>query len=155
MVFLGARLARQQSRSGGISGPDHGLSSIVHGAGGQDESSNRRVRQVDLAQPRAHVALRVRRQQTADEHASRPRAPSLPCLRSPTCRQGERFQSKRPAGLTTVHTSRPRHILTFTYTVRSPGMCGTQSQNHTPLIVPVHYGSFLELSIHTDDARVV
>ena len=155
MVFLGARLARQQSRSGGISGPDHGLSSIVHGAGGQDESSNRRVRQVALAQPRAHVALRVRRQQTADEHASRPRAPSLPCLRSPTCRQGERFQSKRPAGLTTVHTSRPRHILTFTYKVRSHGMCGTQSQNHTPLIVPVHYGSFLELSIHTDDARVV
>ena len=38
-----------------------------------------------------------------------------------------------PAGLTTVHTWRPRHIHTFTYTVRPPGMCGSQSQNHTPL----------------------
>ena len=92
MVFLGARLARQQSRSGGISGT--GPWTIVHGAGGQDESSNRRVRQVALAQPRAHVALRVRRRQTADEHASRPRAPSL----DPSGGRATegRFHSKQP-----------------------------------------------------------
>jgi hypothetical protein len=73
-------------------GPD-GLSCNVHGAGGQDESSNRRVRQVALAQPRAHVALRVRRRQTADEHASTGLV--HPRLILPEVAKG-RFHSKQP-----------------------------------------------------------
>ena len=125
MVFLGARLARQQSRSGGISGPDHGLSRMV-----QADRMGHRIgacaRSPSHSQPRELVALRVRRRQTADKQLSTPPGEASCTLasfrRSP---RGGSIQNS-PAGLTTVHTSSLRHIHTFTYTVRPPGMCGVR-----------------------------
>jgi hypothetical protein len=131
MVFLGARLARQQSRSGGISGPDHGLSCMV-----QADRMSHRIG----ACARSPSHSRVRTSPSASDGGRRPMStppglvhPRLMYLILPeVAPRGGSIQNS-PAGLTTVHTWRPRHIHTFTYTVRPPGMCGTQSQNHTPL----------------------
>ena len=125
--MLGWRVSSQDQ--GAYPGPDHGLSCMV-----QADRMSHRIG----ACARSPSHSRVRTSPSASDGGRRPMStpPGLvhPRLILPEVapQRGGSIQNS-PAGLTTVHTWRPRHIHTFTYTVRPPGMCGTQSQNHTPL----------------------